>query len=66
MFTSTCSGNFFSRAGNLIYSGMGLDAPVAGKGGMSYKEKQDAALAAQEGPKVHMSCRGHGFRLSMI
>lgn len=40
---------------------MGLDAPVAGKGGMSYKEKQEAELAAKEGPKVHMSCRGHGF-----
>jgi primase-polymerase (primpol)-like protein len=28
---------------------------------MSYKEKQEAELAAKEGPKVHMSCRGHGF-----
>ena len=32
---------------------MGLDAPVAGKGGMSYKEKQEAELAANEGPKIY-------------
>ena len=51
----------FFPTGNLRYSGVGLDAPVAGKGGMSYKEKQEAELAAKEGPKVHMSCRGHGF-----